>query len=338
MAPRRAAKQANHQPQPPPRNSATLFVMVFGVVTLFTLAVAALLAFTGGQGSAPTRTAPVSGPPAPTDACRALPAFTRDPALNLTGALALATDRQEKGLVMVSSERPPYQHPSWGDAGFLGAIAYDQGGNVYVAPTPRLSLVDNPLAGATTIWRVDSTSGVMRPFVALPGAASERNPFGVLGLTYVCGLDRIYAGNVIGSTPTTEAGGIVAFDLKTQGRTTILADVDVLGVLVVRAGSGYEVYAGLARSPAIIAVPLDAQGNRVGEVRTLLDLTTAGVAPSERARKLRFVNNELIVDVVPFNYSLQTSASNISQNRRAIWGYDLLTNSWTVRQQATTGQ
>ena len=280
---------------------------------------------------------PVALAPAPTDGCRKTPAFTDNPALGLGGGLLLATDQEQKGLVLVTTAGGEafYQHPTWDDAGYLGAIAYDGDGNIYAAPTPRQSLVDNPLAGATTLWRIAGATGAMAPFVTLPGAASERNPFGVLGLTYACDINAIYAATVIGSTPTTERGGVVVIGRNGHIRGVALADTDVMGVLVVRVGAGYELYAGLARSPQIVAVPLDdAQGVATGPARPRIDLTTAGAAPSERARKLRIVDGALVADLVPFNFSLQGSASAHAQMRRATWRYDLDACAWVVSQTA----
>ena len=279
---------------------------------------------------------PVALAPAPTDGCRKTPAFTGNPALGLGGGLLLATDQEQKGLVLVATAGggKSYQHPTWDDAGYLGAIAYDGDGNIYAAPTPRQSLVDNPLAGATTLWRVDGTSGAMEPFVTLPGAATERNPFGVLGLTYACAINAIYAATVIGSTPMTAHGGVVAIGRDGQIRGVALADTDVMGVLVVRVGAGYELYAGLARSPQIVAVPLNEQGVATGPARPLIDLTTAGAAPSERARKLRIVADELVAELVPFNFSLQGSASAQAQIRRATWRYDQAAVAWVVSRTA----
>ena len=274
--------------------------------------------------------------PQATDACRGLPAFVQNPELGMAGSLILATDRPEMGLVLDATERsgPPYQHPTWDDAGYLGSIAYDAAGNIYAAPTPRTSLTDNPLEGAGTLWRVDTSTGAMTPFVTLPGAATERNPYGVLGLTYVCGLDRLYAGSVLGSTPTTEQGGVVAIDLASGAQTPILEHADSMGVQVVAVGNGYDLYAGLARSPEILAVALDAQGNPRAAPRLVLDLTEAGAAPSERARKIRLAGELLIVDLVPFNYSLQSSARDRPPLRRAIWRYTTDTGAWEVVQPA----
>ncbi len=121
--------------------------------------------------------APATPAPEVVDGCRATPQFVT--AVATAPDIALATDGREKGLILRSANgaAPAYQHPTWDDAGYLDAIAYDRAGNVYAAPTPRLSLADNPLAGAATLWRADTATGELRPFVTLPGAASERNPF-----------------------------------------------------------------------------------------------------------------------------------------------------------------
>jgi hypothetical protein len=339
--PRRSPSRRTRPAPTPARRSPSGGLVVGLIVAGLTLAAVVILAARAISPAAATpELAPTSAPadaaPTVTDACRTMPVFTANPALSAEGGMALATDQPQMGLVLLATRRPDqyYQHDTWSDAGFLGAIAYDREGNIYVAPTPRLSLADNPLEGATTLWRVDSVSGEMAPFVTLPGAASERNPFGVLGLSYVCDLHRLYAGHVIGSTPTDELGGVVAVDLSSGALTPVLEATDVMGLLVVRVGAGYELYMGLARSPEVLALPLDARGAPSGPVRLLLDLTEAGATPSERARKLRLVEGELVADLVPFNYSLQTSAA-AEPNRIATWSFDLATSAWQVSRRAT---
>jgi hypothetical protein len=337
--PRRSPQRRARPVAAPPRRSPGGLIVGLLVGGLLLAAVAILMARSMSPVAAPeavATSAPIVAAPEATDACRALPAFTANPELGLGGGMALATDRPQMGLVLLTTRQPdqPYQHPTWSQAGFLGAIAYDRDGNIYAAPTPRLSLADNPLEGATTLWRVDSASGEMAPFVTLPGAANERNPFGVLGLSYVCDLHWLYAGHVIGSTPTSELGGVFAVDLSDGALTPILEATDVMGLLVVRVGTGYELYMGLARSPEVLALPLDANGMPAGPPRLLLDLTEAGATPSERARKLRLVEGELVADLVPFNYSLQTSAA-AEPNRIAAWRYDPATGAWQVSRRAT---
>ncbi len=337
MAPQKQTKgRARPGATPPPRRAQGLPPAAIAIaVGALLVAAIAVLVMRPQAGAGGTQAAQVA--PDPTDACVALPPFTRDPAVGLEGGLALATDQAPKGLILLSLSGGSYQHETWDDAGYLGALALDGAGNAYVAPTPRQSLADNPLAGVTTLWRAEGTTGVMRPFATLPGAANERNPFGVLGLAYSCDLDLIYAGHVIGSTPTAERGGVTVIGPDGTIRGTVLTDVDIMGVVVARVGEGYMLYAGLARSPEIIAVPLDAQGLATGPATPIIDLTTAGATPSERARKLRLVNGELVVDLLPFNYSLQASASGQTQIRRAGWVFDLINGEWVVSRQATGG-
>lgn len=273
---------------------------------------------------------------AATGTCARQPPFVQELAAGLPGPLALATDRPMPGLALVSldgSERS-YQHESWDDGGYMGAMTFDEAGNIYLAPTPRQSLADNPPSGATTLWRVDGHTGVMRPFTTLPGAANERNPFGALGLSYACDLDLLFAGTVIGSTPTVERGGVVALTTDGQLRATPLDGLDAMGVTVVRADSRYLLLAGLARRPAIVAVPLDERGQAAGSPVEIIDLTAGGATASERARKLRFANGELSVDLVSFNYTLQVNASGTSPLRRAVWRYDPHTQQWSVARHA----
>ncbi|NTU83481.1 MAG: hypothetical protein HGA45_29610, partial [Chloroflexales bacterium] len=65
-----------------------------------------------------------------------------------------------------------------------------------------------------------------------------------------------------------------------------------------------------------------------------IDLTAAGAAPSERASKLRLSAGELVADLVPFNFSLQGSASGQPQTRQAAWRYDPDVGAWVVSRAA----
>lgn len=325
------AKKKASPTRPAPRAGIPPLAVAAAVVLLLAGGLA-LLVLRPGAPAAPA--APRA--PAATDGCAGLPPFASKLAGGRSAStLALATDQQPKGLILMALDGSGfYQHDTWDDGGYMGALALDGKGNVYVAPTPRQSLADNPLAGVTTLWRADGTTGEMRPFVTLPGAASERNPFGVLGLSYSCDLDLLYAGTVIGSTPTAERGGVAVIEPGGRLRGSALSDRDIMGVTVLRSGEGFLLLAGLARSPEVVAVPLDAQGLAAGPAATVIDLTQGGATPSERARKLRLVNGELVVDLVPFNFSLQASASGQTQVRRAGWVYDLFKDEWTVSRPA----
>jgi hypothetical protein len=218
------------------------------------------------------------------------------------------------GLVLYDAERPDqgFQHPdgSWDDAGHLGAFAYDGVGNIYVAPTPRVSLLENPPAGSTTIWRIESSTGHMAPYITIEAAAApnERNPFGVMGLSYDCGTNSLIVSSVAGSTPGQERGRIVRVDLATRTTTTLLDGVDSIGLVIARIGGEQRLFYGLARSNEVWSISLDERGIVNGEPQFAFALDLVGATPGERVRKLDVDKGTLRMTMVPFAFTLQAGS------------------------------
>ena len=170
-----------------------------------------------GSAATPTPIAAPTGTPLPIGSvsyCRHNAHFAPKVGLGDT-VNASTSERMIKGLVMYNADLAPdqvqlgapgvYQHPTWDDAGYLGPVATDGVGNIYTAPSPRVSLIDNPPAGANTIYKVDTETGEMKPLVTLPAGAppSSANAYGILGLAYDCDTGSLYASSVAGSTRTT---------------------------------------------------------------------------------------------------------------------------------------
>ena len=99
--------------------------------------------------------------------CRSNPRFAA--AAGLGDVISVSTsERMIKGLVMYDANLQPdqvqlgapgvYQHPTWDDAGYLGPVAADGAGNIFTAPSPRVSLLDNPPEGANTCLLYTSPS------------------------------------------------------------------------------------------------------------------------------------------------------------------------------------
>jgi hypothetical protein len=265
--------------------------------------------------------------------CRGFPHFTQQ--YGFVGGVTISTTNRERvGLVLHDPKQPwkGFQHPNgtWDDAGYLGPFAVDKGGSVYTAPVPRTDLVRNPPAGATTIWRLDSDSGELRPFLTVDAAAapSERNPFGVLGLAYDCTTNSLYASSVAGSSPGAERGRIVRIDLDTRATTTVLDGVDVLGLAVAQTPEGRRLFYGSARIGELWSVGLDAAGNGVGDTRVEADQATLGTTNEEKVRRITVSQGELSIAVVPFAFTLQARSDPLQ--RSIVLRYDAEQRRWTV--------
>ena len=111
----------------------------------------------------------------------------------------------QKGVLLVELDAEgrsgrTYQHPSWTQGGYLGPTVTDNGGNTYLFPIPWVNLLENPTAKQNIVYKIDAGTGVMAAFVQLPagGELNERNPFGLLSLSFDCDTHSLYATSVAG--------------------------------------------------------------------------------------------------------------------------------------------
>ncbi|MER2600056.1 MAG: hypothetical protein ABTQ73_11095 [Caldilineales bacterium] len=283
-----------------------------------------------------TATAPASVSPwpvGPADGCRAGPRFQT--ALGTSAQAALATNLTNiKGLAIFdpaanSGQGSLYQHPSWDDAGYLGPFFSDRDGNIFTAPVPLVSLVDNPPDQQNRVYRVDTDTQAMSLFAELPAAQpASGNPFGVVGLAYDCDTNSLYASSIAGSTAAQEVGRIFHLDAATGQLLDQLDNVDAMGIGVFNSTEGKRLYIAHIRTQQISSIALDALGRFTGEPR--LEFSYAGHIAGGRAvvRRIRFTNaQQIVMNMMDFNYSLQVASEQIED--LLTYQYDPASNAWT---------
>lgn len=294
-------------------------VVVLGVAALATRAPGP-----GGHENSPATEGAIGG----ALGCRRPPSFAAGLGFGASSALSTG-DGPLPGLALVDPADPGrgYQHPSWTAHGHLGPFILDGDGTVYVAPSPSMDLTLNPPEDQNRILRVDARSGEMTELVRIEpsGPLSPDNPFGVLGLTFDCATDSLYASTVAGSTRRLEIGRIVRVDPQDGGVTRVVADVDAFGLAVFQGGRDRRLYFGSARRPEVWSVPLDGGGAVAAGSAPRRDL----VLPewSDRARRIVF-DDEGGMDVlaVPFAFNL---AVGLDTPERAVrYRYDAATDGW----------
>jgi len=223
-----------------------------------------------------------------------------------------------------------YQHETWDDAGSVGPFAYDRNGTVYLGPTPLASLQVNPTAEQNWIYQVDSQTAVMSQFLELPWPLppSGGNPFGVTGLTHDCDTSSLYATSVAGSTAQEEVGSIYQIDLVNGEVVSQLENVDALGAGVYNGIDGKRLYYGLARSPEVHSIALDATtGQFIGESRLEFSLASQPGGSFDNAHRIQFTNDgTMIAKGVEFSYSLQVASD--PQRNIYTFAYEPEDDSW----------
>lgn len=271
---------------------------------------AAALAMKATATLRPTAALPLG----PADACRKHPRFAR--ALGFDERAYLTTSSPSLKGVALMQPNPDntlarvYQDPSWTTAGWLGHMTFDEQGNVYLFPTPRVSLVDNPLAAQNTLYRIDSDEAQMTPLITITTdfAPSTVNPFGLLGTTYDCDTHSLYAATVAGSTATAEVGKIVRIDLATVAVVAELQGIDPFGLTVYNEPAGKRLYFGAARTAEIYSIGLTPTGDFVGQPQLELALPDRSLKPW----RIGWENGgDLVVRATPFDFNLIATSEHV---------------------------
>lgn len=241
----------------------------------------------------------------------AAPAFVRE--LGFGDALALDTRAKVvKGVALHELDSSgeivqSYQHPTWSSAGYLGPYESDGYGNIYLAPMPFISLLDNPPQKANIIYRIDSSDGVMAPFIDLPAGAAltPEAVYGLTDLAYDCDTHSLYAASVLGSTYEQVAGRIFQIDLTSGEIRSVLENIDALGIGLFNSANGKRLYVGLARQPEVYAIALANDGTFTGDLQPKISLRNLGYHRDERARSIVFQGQDrLQITTLQFDFNL----------------------------------
>lgn len=275
--------------------------------------------------------------PGVANACRAMPAFIRNTGLD---GRAVAIDTQQRGytgirLVQIQGGKT-WQHPSWDDAGHVGAFDRDSDGNIYVAPTPDVSLTENPPELQNRIYRIDAQTGEMVLWLELPAVAppSPSNPFGVMGLFYDCDTNSLYASSLAGSTPQQANGRIYRIDVASKTVLTYMDQVDAIGIGVFNGADNKRLYFGSARSSDVYSVALDAKGDFTSETRHEFALATIPDGNTTSVRKFAFVQRgveQYLMQVKETEFGFRLMAENNPHKRMYLFAYDAGSDHWQFR-------
>jgi hypothetical protein len=246
--------------------------------------------------------------------CKVLPAFIGKTGFMPNRSAFSTSDIRRMGLLLI--ENPPngvnaaprvYQHPSWRLGGWLAPILIDAKGDLYTAPAPFINILNNPLSNNNTIYKVDGRTGEMNVFMRLPAADSinAENPFGIIGITYLCETGTLYVSTLAGSKRHEEAGHIYAIDLASQKIIDQIDHTDAMGMgITYRTGQRLLLF-GTGRSSEVYAVSLDSKGRFNGTPASAFTLANLGPRGDDKVRRIntdQFGN--IIVIGIEFNYNL----------------------------------
>ena len=248
--------------------------------------------------------------------CKVSPPFINKLGFNPANSYLSTSDGQKIGLVLTEAVDPnnlamgstrTYQDSSWKMAGWLAPIQIDDKGNVFVAPVPFINVLHNPARQQNTLYKLEGQTGKMAPFInlPLPDSINSNNPFGIIGLAYLCESNTLYISTVATSNRQAEHGAIYEVDAATAKITGKITDIDVLGMGIAYTDGHRKLYFGKARNPAIYSVMLNKDGSFSGRPQPEFTLEGLGPRGDDKVRRIRLdKDGSLLVYGMEFNFNL----------------------------------
>jgi hypothetical protein len=274
--------------------------------------------------------------------CKRNPPFIQTMGFDGKSSFFSTSDIRTMGLLLLQSDQPgnpnatitkSFQHPSWKKGGWLAPILIDEGGNIYTAPAPFISMLDNPIANNNTIYKVDARSGVMEEFMRLPFADSinAQNPFGIIGMVYLCETGTLYVSSVAGSRLHEEKGHIYAIDVKNKKIIDQLDHTDAMGMGISYVTGKRQLFFGTGRNSDVQSITLNTQGKFSGKPLTAFSLQNLGPRGDDKVRRIRSdQSGNLTVSGIEFNFNL--IAPREKQETAYEFIYDEEGKKWAFKQ------
>lgn len=259
--------------------------------------------------------------------CKAQPAFVKKIGFNPNRSILSTSEKRKMGVFLVelnengdttNGGRRFYQDSSWKSAGWLGPILVDPKGNSFVGPVPVINLMDNPPAKQNIIYKIDGNTGKMNIFMELPVKenSSYANPYGLLGFSYLCETNTLYASTVHGSTLQKENGILYALDPNEGTVLDKLENIDVMGMGISYISGKRRLYFGSARNSNIYSIVLNEKG-KFSEKPTL-ECTIANLGPrgDDKARRIKFdkATGNMLIYGLEFNFNLTAPTEKQENN------------------------
>jgi len=248
--------------------------------------------------------------------CKLIPPFVSRIGFNAKNAYFSTSEKRTMGLVLLEAVDPQhlqagvvkqFQDSSWKKAGWLAPIQLDNRGNIFTGPAPFINVLNNPAADQNTVYKVDGQTGTMAPFVQLPRPAgnTDQNPYGIIGMAFLCETGSLYVSSIAGSNRTMENGCIYLLNPASGKTEDKLTGMDVLGMGIAYAEGENRLYFGKARTPDVFSVALGKNGSFTGKPRLEFSLSGMGPRGDDKVRRIRSnKEGELEVYGMEFNFNL----------------------------------
>jgi hypothetical protein len=270
--------------------------------------------------------------------CKLVPPFVGRLGFNPKKSYFSTSEKRTMGLVLLEAVDPlhlqagttkKYQDSSWKKAGWLAPIQLDDHGNVFTGPAPFINVLNNPAADQNTIYRIDGQTGTMAPFVKLPlpDSVTDQNPYGIIGLIYLCESGSLYVSTIAGSNRNYEKGVVYQVNAVTGKTEDKLTGMDVLGMGIAYTSNERRLFFGKARTPDVYSIALDKKGGFSGKPQLEFSLRGLGARGDDKVRRVK-TNKDGSLEVYGMEFNFNLVAPSEKQETVYLFVYNETQKKW----------
>jgi hypothetical protein len=270
--------------------------------------------------------------------CKLIPPFVGRLGFNTKKSYFSTSEKRTMGLVLLEALDPQnlqagaakkYQDSSWKKAGWLAPIQLDDRGNVFTGPAPFINVLNNPATDQNTIYKVDGQTGIMAPFakLPLPDSATDQNPYGIIGLIYLCESGSLYVSTIAGSNRQYEKGAIYQVNAVTGKTEDKLTGMDVLGMGIAYTSNERRLFFGQARTSGVYSIALDKNGSFLGKPQLEFSLSGLGSRGDDKVRRIK-TNRDGSLEVYGMEFNFNLVAPSEKQETLYRFVYDDAEKKW----------
>ena len=193
-------------------------------------------------------------------------------------------------------------HPKiWEQYEHFSTYAVDKVGNIYLVPTPFISIRPTTFNLQKNIYKLDSQTGKISIFMHFDDVIpSANNPYGLNAIAYDCDDHTLWVAAIDESDYSTQKGIVYHVNPRTKEILQRVEGIDVLSMHIVKSNKGKFLLVGSARDNGLYVYRM-VNGKLEGLPKKLLELPLA----NERIRKIKVTKpNSLELQSIPFSYTL----------------------------------
>jgi hypothetical protein len=241
------------------------------------------------------------------ESCAILPHFFKRLHIPQPVMIDLSQKRFKGIALLYGKEFKKVLHPKiWEKYEHFSTYTIDTEGNIYLVPTPFISILPTTFNLQKNIYKLDSKTGKISIFMHFDDIVPTAiNPYGLNAITYDCEDKTIWIAAIDESNYQEQKGVIYHINPKTKEILQKVEGFDVLSMTIIKSKKNKYLLVGSARDNGLYAYKI-INAKLSSSPYKLLELPSA----NEHIRKIKVTSkNRLELQSIPFSYTLITQTA-----------------------------